>query len=101
MIARGARTVGAAVHGPGLLDAVTDDSAPTMLAGRGKRVDRALEAVKHMLATIEHDRERLVVSITADFAHRGLLLRHLCKPFLGLRHKRSPPFASTRNRAHL
>src|SRR5262245_17909740 len=46
-----------------------------MLAGRRERMDRAFEAVERVALARQHDLERLVVIVTADFAsrHGGLL----------------------------
>lgn len=41
-------TVGAAVDGAVGLNAVADNPATAVLAGRGKRVDGAFEAVEHV-----------------------------------------------------
>src|SRR5690606_1081569 len=52
------------------LDAVADDAAATMRAGRRHRVDRALEAVEHMGLAAAYHFERLVVVVAANFTGR-------------------------------
>src|SRR5919199_4228874 len=60
----------AAEHPPAGLDAVADDLAPAVLAGRCHRVDRALERVERVGLAPTLDRHRLVVVVAADLACR-------------------------------
>jgi hypothetical protein len=50
------------------LDAMADDSAFAVLANRGHRLDRTLEAVEDMTRTGRNNLEALVVIIAANFA---------------------------------
>ncbi len=69
------RAIGAAINPATFLDAVTDDSALTMSAGRRHRVDRAFETVEGVGPPLVHDLESLVVFVAAY-----LTLRHSCSP---------------------
>lgn len=58
------------------LHAVTNDPAPALMAGRGERMDRALEAVKDVSLISAYQLEGLVVVVPANLAygHRQNLL---------------------------
>ena len=72
-----ARAVGAAVDGAVCLHAVADDPDAAVLASRGERVDRTLEAVEYVRLVVgQRYPERLVVLIATHFA-----LRHPQTPF--------------------
>ena len=61
-----ARAVGAAVEAAVRLDAVADHLASAVLAGRGERVDRALEAIECMRVAAGHPNlEGFVVPYTS------------------------------------
>src|SRR5687768_16785484 len=63
------RAVLAAKHLAAGFDAVADDAALAVRAGRGELLDRALEAVERMRAVAgEGRRESLVVAVAANFA---------------------------------
>src|SRR5215217_3243118 len=67
-----AGTVGAAEDGTVRLHAVADDPDAAVLAGRGERVDRALEAVEHVRLVVGQGYpKRLVVFVAAHltFGH--------------------------------
>lgn len=70
------RAVRAAIEPAGSFDAVSDDSALAVGAGRGYRLDRALEAVEdHGPAIGGHELEGFVVFVAAQVAFRhGVLL---------------------------
>src|SRR5918999_6190497 len=71
-------TVRAAVHGAVRLDAVPDDLAAAVVAGRRDRMDGALEAVEHVGLAAASDLHRLVVLVAAHLALRHpVLLRSL------------------------
>ena len=75
-----ARAVGAAVEAAVGLDAVPDHLDVAVLAGGGKGMDRALETVECMRASISRTYlKSLVVVVSTDFA-----LGHGFAPFLGL-----------------
>jgi hypothetical protein len=57
----------AAIKAAARLDAVADDFASAMLALGRERMDRALEAIEIMGDAVDHDFERLVVFVTANF----------------------------------
>src|SRR5207237_6864970 len=65
--------VGAAEHHAVLLDAVADQLAAAVLAGRGQGVDRALERIERVLPAGHRHRERLVVVVATDFTGRHRL----------------------------
>src|SRR5438874_2484951 len=60
-----ARAVGAAVDRSVRLDAVPDDPAVAVIAGRREGVDRALEGVERVRLAVADDLERLVVLVPA------------------------------------
>jgi hypothetical protein len=72
-----AGAVGAAVHLPIRLDAMSDDAAAAMGTLWRELVDRALEAVKRVVAPPGEHLEAFVVIIAADVA-----LSHVFLPFL-------------------
>ena len=49
-------------------NAVSHDPAIAMRANRGERVDRALEAVERGVLPANHNSERLVIFVFANFA---------------------------------
>src|SRR5688572_26864295 len=51
-----------------LLEAMTDDTDPTVLAVRRQRMDRAFEAVEGVGRAVHADLEALVVVVSARFA---------------------------------
>ena len=57
-----------AVEAVGCLNAVADDPAAALLAGRRQRMDRALEAVKDVSSVAAQQLEGLVVVVAAHFA---------------------------------
>src|SRR5512134_121090 len=71
-----AGAVRAAVHLSAGLDAVADDAALAVRAGRRERLYRALEAVERMRGAGEGDVHRLVVIVAA-----GLTAGHGLSPF--------------------
>src|SRR5918999_4755776 len=76
--------VRAAVHGAVRLDAVPDDLAAAVVAGRRDGVDGALEAVEHVRLAAASDLHRLVVLVAAHFAlGHGSLLGSLTVPLPG------------------
>src|SRR5690348_9911341 len=62
------RAVGAAVDRLAGLDAMADDPAATVGAGRRQQLDRALEAVEHVRLAVEGHLERLVILVSAHLA---------------------------------
>ena len=57
------------------LQAMADDLAAAMVAGRGQGVDRALETIEGVSAAAQGDLKGFVILIPADFAlcHRSFL----------------------------
>jgi len=72
--AGGGGAVGAAEDSAVGLDTVADHSATAVSASRGKRVDRALEAVEDMRLPVPNNLESLVVVVAANLARRHCLL---------------------------
>jgi hypothetical protein len=66
-------TIGATKDLSALLDAMTDDSATAMRAGRRHRVNSAFEAVESHSPAVLHNPESSIILITAmiTFSHRG------------------------------
>src|SRR5918995_6668297 len=62
------RAVVAAIERAAVFQTVPDDTRAAMLAGRGKRVDRAFEAVECVRLAVHDDLKRLVVVVAAGFA---------------------------------
>ena len=58
----------------GCLDPVADDTATTMGASRGQRVDSAFEAVERMCLPILQNLKRLVVFVATQFTYTPRLL---------------------------
>jgi hypothetical protein len=67
--------VGAAEKLPLALYAMTDNSAPAVIARRSNRVNRALETVERVAVAGRYNFKGLVVVVAADFAlcHHDLL----------------------------
>jgi hypothetical protein len=64
----------AAVNRVVLFDAVTDDLAAAMGAGRRQRVDGALKRIERVRLAVHGDLERLVIIVAANFTLHGYLL---------------------------
>ena len=62
-----ARAVCAAVEGLVGFDAVTNDSAPTVVAHGGKLVNRAFKTIERMFCVSCNDFKRQVIVVTAYF----------------------------------
>lgn len=60
--------MGATVHISTSFDTVPDDFAATMLAFGSHRVNRALETIEVMRYPVNHNFQRLVISIAANLA---------------------------------
>jgi hypothetical protein len=72
-----ARATGATIKRFVRLDAMPDDFAPTVIANRRQRMDRALEAVENMLPARRDHLEGEIIVVTANFTlgHINLLPR--------------------------
>src|SRR5688500_2147252 len=74
------RAVLAAEHLPAVLDAVADDAALAVRAGRRQLLDRALEAVEGVRVAVGHlHREGFLVAVTADFTSSHLCFLHAAR----------------------
>src|SRR5918997_339796 len=67
-----ARAVGAAVNRAVRLHAMADDPDATVLARRGERVNRALEAVEHVWLVVGHLYPERLVVLFSRHKHRVL-----------------------------